>query len=1040
MLELYAQTRQLCSFHLVQYLKNMNKRPGIKIFFLIIFFLNIFYTSAADYYVSSSTGSLTGTGTESDPWMTIGQVNDYAVSPRFADGDTIKFKCGDTFDDETLGSPMADNITYESYGTGDKPLFDGDVIQPVFISDADIKNLTIKNIDISGQDFCDPKSSNIYISSVRGISIDGVIGNGHRNGNNTAQAGNTAIILSGCYGMIEIKNCNLYNWGPDTLPSLGADCMGIALTNTISGTYNIHDNTVYNVNADAYYFGANTAPGKLYDNTGYNCGENCVDIKSSSNLQIYNNDFYRESGYGSGGTSGAGYHIIMHCVLMEDGLVRPCYNNIISNNTFGYNYPLGGIRLDNSTSLPDYIISGTIIENNTFSDSEGVAIRVAHKVSDTVINSNWINSYGGGVTISDGVMDTLIVNNVIMILDTEADGTAAIYENNLSSGTSIYNNTIYCSSGTYDKLIYLACCNHTEVKNNLLYMDDSNSSTYPLYIGSSASSAVIDHNLFYNPSSSNRVYWDSTSYTSTEEAAWQSAGHSGSLFGAPDFLDSDNDDLRLVNGSLGIDAGTNVSREYDYDGIHVPQNGIPDIGAYEMRHYPVHSTCTWIEAEKYSYKVGGFVSVDDTNASGGQYMHTPNGTGSDTDGDGDPEIFMRYNLQATAGGTYYIWIRTYGTGSGSNSFYVGVDNETGPFSYLTATIGEWQWKKLSSSYTFSQNTSHTLDIRVREDGACVDQILLTTDSSYSPSGTGESTIYLYSSTWVEAEEYSYKVGGFVSVDDTNVSGGQYMHTPNGTGSDTDGDGDPEIFMRYNLQATAGGTYYIWIRTCGTGSGSDSFYVGVDNETGPFSYLTATIGEWQWKKLSSSYTFSQNTSHTLDIRVREDGACVDQILLTTDSSYSPVEKDSDIFPLCKYSWIEAEDASIIKGAFVSGESSDAFRGQYMTTPDDTGSDTIGSGLAETNYLKFKLHASIGGTYYVWLRLTGVNSDSNSVFISMDGGTKTTVDADLNAFEWVELSSTYTFTQGSEHDFVVHLREDGTQIDQIIFTTDDIYEPE
>jgi len=61
------------------------------------------------------------------PWKTIAKVNSYQSS--LVAGDTVSFKCGDTWTGETLtitksgssGSP----ITYNSYGTGAKPIFTG---------------------------------------------------------------------------------------------------------------------------------------------------------------------------------------------------------------------------------------------------------------------------------------------------------------------------------------------------------------------------------------------------------------------------------------------------------------------------------------------------------------------------------------------------------------------------------------------------------------------------------------------------------------------------------------------------------------------------------------------------------------------------------------------------------------------------------------------------------------------------------------------------------------------------------------------------
>src|SRR3989304_6528238 len=86
---------------------------------------------ATTYYVDATNGNNNNDGLSPfTAWKTIGKVNSYANSPGFANGDTIKFKRGAVFNDATLGSPKADNITFEDYGIGNKPLFDGDVHRP----------------------------------------------------------------------------------------------------------------------------------------------------------------------------------------------------------------------------------------------------------------------------------------------------------------------------------------------------------------------------------------------------------------------------------------------------------------------------------------------------------------------------------------------------------------------------------------------------------------------------------------------------------------------------------------------------------------------------------------------------------------------------------------------------------------------------------------------------------------------------------------------------------------------------------------------
>lgn len=80
--------------------------------------------SGTTYYVSSSTGADTNSGTSTaTPWKTLNQVNNFGS---FAGGDVILFKRGDTWNESlvpptsgTAGSPIA----FDAYGFGGAPVF-----------------------------------------------------------------------------------------------------------------------------------------------------------------------------------------------------------------------------------------------------------------------------------------------------------------------------------------------------------------------------------------------------------------------------------------------------------------------------------------------------------------------------------------------------------------------------------------------------------------------------------------------------------------------------------------------------------------------------------------------------------------------------------------------------------------------------------------------------------------------------------------------------------------------------------------------------
>ncbi|MCM3630588.1 fibronectin type III domain-containing protein [Paenibacillus glycanilyticus] len=139
------------------------------------------------------------------------------------------------------------------------------------------------------------------------------------------------------------------------------------------------------------------------------------------------------------------------------------------------------------------------------------------------------------------------------------------------------------------------------------------------------------------------------------------------------------------------------------------------------------STGAYMEAESYTTKNGAFVNAACSACSNGYEMETANGSGnSDTN-------YVAYTINVTNGGSFYVHLLSSGVDSSSDSFTVAIDGASG--SQVTTTSNNtWAWKKTSGSISIANGT-HTLYIKVREDGAKVDKIYLS-KSSTSPTGLG----------------------------------------------------------------------------------------------------------------------------------------------------------------------------------------------------------------------------------------------------------------------------------------------------------------
>jgi len=106
---------------------------------------------------------------------------------------------------------------------------------------------------------------------------------------------------------------------------------------------------------------------------------------------------------------------------------------------------------------------------------------------------------------------------------------------------------------------------------------------------------------------------------------------------------------------------------------------------------------------------------------------------------------LSYTVNFSTAGTYYVWSRALGPDSGSDSFHYGLDgvSATSVFDDCAQVAGVTTFEWYSQTPTQMRLTlnvptpgTHTFDVWMREAGTAVDRLLLTTSSSYTPSGDG----------------------------------------------------------------------------------------------------------------------------------------------------------------------------------------------------------------------------------------------------------------------------------------------------------------
>ena len=122
-----------------------------------------------------------------------------------------------------------------------------------------------------------------------------------------------------------------------------------------------------------------------------------------------------------------------------------------------------------------------------------------------------------------------------------------------------------------------------------------------------------------------------------------------------------------------------------------------------------------------------------------------------------------------------------------------------------------------------------------------------------------------------------------------ASGGRYVEIPERAGN------PPKLekgWARYTVDVPEDGAYTLWARVWWEGECSNSFLVQID-ESAPFLLgENATYKTWHWVK----YPVARMTPpigltrgrHTLVFKNREDGVRLDQIVLSPNRRYVPVD--------------------------------------------------------------------------------------------------------------------------------------------------------
>jgi len=119
----------------------------------------------------------------------------------------------------------------------------------------------------------------------------------------------------------------------------------------------------------------------------------------------------------------------------------------------------------------------------------------------------------------------------------------------------------------------------------------------------------------------------------------------------------------------------------------------------------------------------------------GAWIDTPSGTPTGTVA--SPAGKADLGFYAPAAGTWYLWVRLYGTSTGSDEWYESIDGANRQTIAPSATAS-WTWSA-GRSYTLTQGL-HNLELGGREAQARADRIVLTNDPTFVPTESPDADV------------------------------------------------------------------------------------------------------------------------------------------------------------------------------------------------------------------------------------------------------------------------------------------------------------
>jgi hypothetical protein len=359
----------------------------------------------------------------------------------------------------------------------------------------------------------------------------------------------------------------------------------------------------------------------------------------------------------------------------------------------------------------------------------------------------------------------------------------------------------------------------------------------------------------------------------------------------------------------------------------------------------------WTAAASPADVHGDWVRETDATAAAGVVLRNPDrGRARVSPAQASPDNYFEMTFSANRSMAYHLWIRMRAendatkndsvhvqfsdsvTDTGQSTVRIGSTSsvevilQNGPGSGAPQGWG-WTdngWGSLGSPIFFAADGTHVIRIQQREDGASIDQIVLspvtfanaapgarTSDTQIfaralgiGPSVSGDTSVIGAASAAAGRIFGSWQI-----VYDSTAAGSQALRNPDtGAARIVPALDSPTSYFEVLFNADAGRAYHVWVRMKADGNSlsNDSVHFQFNDSVTWNSAPTARIGtdtsfemvlqsgstglapdDWGWTDngwdaLGTDIYFATTGSHTLRVQQREDGATIDQIVISPDT--------------------------------------------------------------------------------------------------------------------------------------------------------------